>query len=181
MTCTSCGTTLPQDVHFCTHCGAPAPVQPQPAAPYASLYAALGYNRVSRHLQVAGILWLVYAGLRFFTALAGLLFLHGFLSGRAHEHWSGWGAGWSPFGNSLGLALLPVAIVSVIIGLGLNLLTAYALLTRQPWARIFAIIFSIFALIHFPFGTLLGIYTLWVMAPSASGIEYEALSHATSH
>jgi hypothetical protein len=51
--------------------------------------------------------------------------------------------------------------------------TGISLLRRAPWARTLAIITAFLALIH-PFtGTLLGIYTLWVLLPSASGQEYE--------
>jgi hypothetical protein len=39
-----------------------------------------------------------------------------------------------------------------------------------------AIIAAIFALIKFPLGTALGIYTLWVLAPGASGLEYDAIA-----
>jgi fructose-specific phosphotransferase system IIC component len=53
--------------------------------------------------------------------------------------------------------------------------TGIRLLRRAPWARTLAIITAFLAIIH-PFtGTLLGIYTLWVLLPSASGQEYEQL------
>jgi len=47
---------------------------------------------------------------------------------------------------------------------------------RQPWARPLAIIFGVLALLKIPFGTALGIYTLWVLAPRASWAEWESLS-----
>jgi hypothetical protein len=47
---------------------------------------------------------------------------------------------------------------------------------RKPWGRILAIVIAILALIHIPFGTAMGIYTLWVLAPSASGAEYDAIA-----
>ncbi len=171
MTCTSCGKTLPQDVHFCTHCGAPAPVQPPSAAPYGGLYAALGYDRVSRHLQIAGILWIVYAFERTISKLIGLVVLH--------HIFPNWETKWGSMGDFSFTTLWPVIVVSIVIGLVLCLLTGYALLTKQPWGRIIAIITSILALIHPIFGTALGIYTLWVLAPAASGVEYETLTHAT--
>jgi hypothetical protein len=39
----------------------------------------------------------------------------------------------------------------------------YGLLQYKSWARILAIILAILNLILFPIGTLIGIYTLWVM------------------
>lgn len=39
----------------------------------------------------------------------------------------------------------------------------YGLLNYQPWARDAGTILSIFSLAHFPFGTLVAVYTLWVL------------------
>jgi hypothetical protein len=41
---------------------------------------------------------------------------------------------------------------------------------------VLAIVVAILTLLKFPFGTALGIYTLWVLAPSMSGAEYEAIA-----
>jgi hypothetical protein len=43
------------------------------------------------------------------------------------------------------------------------LLTGWGLLTRRSWARILAIVLAAFGLIEIPFGTLFGIYALWVL------------------
>lgn len=51
----------------------------------------------------------------------------------------------------LGVTSLP----SVIIGIGL--------LNRRPWARIAGIVLSIISLMMVPFGTVVGIYGLWVL------------------
>jgi hypothetical protein len=47
---------------------------------------------------------------------------------------------------------------------------------HKSWGRILAIVIGILALITIPFGTALGIYTLWVLAPSTSGAEYDAIA-----
>jgi hypothetical protein len=75
-------------------------------------------------------------------------------------------------------SLWPMALFSLLTSVCCILLTGYALLTRQPWGRIFGIVFGILALIHLPLGTALGIYTLWVLAPGISGDEYAALADA---
>lgn len=61
----------------------------------------------------------------------------------------------------------------------LHLVLAWGLFERQPWARILGLVLGILALIRFPLGTALGIYTLWVLAPEESGREYEQLVHAS--
>jgi hypothetical protein len=69
-------------------------------------------------------------------------------------------------------AMVPVHIVALIGGalavftllLSLPaLLLGYGLLNLRPWARIFGFIFAAVALLHVPIGTLLGLYTFWVL------------------
>jgi len=171
MQCPTCGNTLTPDAHFCPRCGTQLTAPPPPpAAPYPYPPALFPYTRVARHLQILGILWLVYAVFRTLTKLAAMLFLQGIF----HGH-SNWGADWTPFGHMTILTFWPIIAISAIVGLILSLLTGYALLTRQPWGRIFAIVIACLNLIHPITGTALGIYTLWVLAPAASGVEYEAL------
>jgi hypothetical protein len=125
-------------------------------------------NRVARHLQALGGLWLAYAIWRLLTKLAGLLFVHAFLS---HRDLFGWGQ-WTDFSS----AWMPFAFFSIALSVALCVITAYALITRQPWGRVFAIVCGVLALLHPLWGTVLGIYTLWVLAPRASGYEYAALT-----
>ena len=43
------------------------------------------------------------------------------------------------------------------------LLVGYGLLNFRPWARVAGLVFGAFALLHVPVGTLLGLYTFWVL------------------
>jgi hypothetical protein len=72
------------------------------------------------------------------------------------------------------LATLIVVLTSI--GALLSLVTGISLLMRKSWGRVLAIIVAILSLIKIPFGTALGIYTLWVLLPSASAIEYDAIA-----
>ncbi len=47
---------------------------------------------------------------------------------------------------------------------------------REGWARVLAILLGFISLFNIPFGTALGVYTLWVLLPAPSGEEYEALA-----
>jgi hypothetical protein len=172
MNCSACGNALAPDARFCPRCGSQTLSQQQPGFAYPQ--PSMAYDRVSRNIQGLGILWLVYAGLRIFSGLFGVLILHG-LFGR-HFGNSDFNLGWSPFGSMWLASLWPMALFSLLTSVCCILLTGYALLTRHPWGRIFAIIFGILALIHLPLGTALGIYTLWVLAPGVSGDEYAALA-----
>lgn len=180
MICSTCGNPLGSDVRFWPHCSTQKPFQPSPAAPTpaypASPYGAVPYDRVARNLHTLGILWVGYAGLRALVGLIGVVFLHGF-SGSHFGH-TDFNLGWAPFGRIWLGSLWPMAIVSILVSVACTVLTGWALLTRQPCGRILAIIFGVFALIHFPVGTALGIYTLWVLAPRPSGDQYTAMAYA---
>ena len=153
MYCDRCGTNMPETARFCPTCGrsfAPPPpvmvVQP----------------RVGRHVRTLGILWIVYSILHMVPgmivgALPNLFRFDGdfpfFMPGVLHF---------------VGGILVLKGVVGVITGWGL--------LDRQSWARLLAIIMGFISLIHMPFGTALGIYTLWVLLPGQSDLEYRQLA-----
>ena len=58
-------------------------------------------------------------------------------------------------GMALVAFLLLTSLPGVIIGIGL--------LRLRPWARIAGIVISIVALLMIPFGTIVGVYGLWVL------------------
>ena len=58
-------------------------------------------------------------------------------------------------GTALVALLVITCLPSVIIGIGL--------LRHRPWARIAGIVISIISLIMIPFGTIVGVYGLWVL------------------
>jgi 4-amino-4-deoxy-L-arabinose transferase-like glycosyltransferase len=49
------------------------------------------------------------------------------------------------------------------------------LIEHERWARVAGIALGILALVHPPFGTLLGIYTLWVLLSHDAG-AYDRLA-----
>ncbi len=58
-------------------------------------------------------------------------------------------------GAALGVFMLLISLPGIIAGAGL--------LKYRPWARILTIVLSALNLMNFPFGTIIGIYGLWVM------------------
>ena len=172
MICPSCGS--PVEGAFCSKCGAPVPAPPPSV--YGPPQPILVAPRVRQHLQLLGIFWCVYGAYRAITGIFAAFILMGistpgFLGGFGSPRDL-------PFISLVpwmtGLATFIVVLTSI--GAVLAIITGVSLLMRKPWGRIFAIVVAILALIRIPFGTALGIYTLWVLAPSTSAAEYDAIA-----
>lgn len=171
MVCQSCGN--PVQGAFCSRCG--AQVQAPPAmygAPQPMPYEA----RVQQHIQTLGILWCVYGAYRAISGIFGALFLMGM---SRPGMFGGWGSPHmfpfmhdAPWMAGLGAT---VAVTTLIFA-ALSFAVGFGLINRKPWGRTLAIVVAILQLIKIPFGTALGIYTLWVLAPAASGAEYDAIA-----
>ena len=174
MVCQACGCEQVPG-QFCRQCGAAAasaaavPQQRWSGSPYAGAWAMQRRERVVGNLQPLGILWLVYGLSRLLSGFVGASVLRSLAAG-------GWFGDAPPFLPHLFAALAPiVAVTSAVMGC-CALLTGYALLTRKPWGRTVALVFAILALLKLPFGTALGIYTLWVLAPRDSWAEWDVIS-----
>jgi hypothetical protein len=142
MYCDRCGTQLEENVNFCRACGH--------AVGGASVLPAR--DNLAHHLRLLGILWIAISAFRLIPALV--------LFGVArHMHFPPFVQAFLPF---IGLLFLASAVLGFVAGWGL--------LERQSWARILAIVLGILALLDFPIGTALGIYTLWVLLPERPGV-----------
>ncbi len=171
MTCTQCGCEQVQGAQFCRQCGVPlraaAPVGP----PYPTYAQPAFYppSRVRQNLMPLGIMWCLFGAYRILAVVIAGVMMHTFIN-------DGMFGGMPPFVRDMIHAMLPVVLLMTIVLGGAAILTGYALLTRRPWARVLGIVMSILSLIKIPFGTALGIYTLWVLAPQASGNEWEQMT-----
>jgi hypothetical protein len=116
---------------------------------------------ISGILRLAAVGWMMIFGRMF------LPFMRGPMVWPLGSRW-----GWDfPFS----VALFPLGIFLGLFGV-LHLVLAWGLFEREPWARFLGLALGFLALLRFPFGTALGIYTLWVLLPETSGSEYEQLS-----
>jgi hypothetical protein len=156
MYCGKCGTQTQLGQSFCNVCG-----EPLGAAPTGRVE-----SRLERHVKVLGILWLALSVLRLIPGLA-ILHFGGYAMRFVPFDFRGFVA---PLAAIVGVALAASAVAGIVAGWGL--------LERRPWARVLALVLGIISLIHVPFGTALGIYTLWVLLPVDSEREYQRLSRA---
>jgi hypothetical protein len=133
-------------------------------------------GRVQRHIQLVATLWLANGILRF--AEVGWILV----VGRMLPLFVGWG-GNRPFMNwpfdFLSFGLYSIAGLLAFFGVA-HLLLAWGLFQREPWARMLGLVIGFLSLLRPPFGTALGVYTIWVLLPHQSGQEYERLSRAYS-
>lgn len=154
MFCDRCGTRLAEGQRFCPSCGKTAGAVP--------LMPVQG--RIAGHVRLLGILWLASSAIHLIPGL----FLMAFFG----NHGGILPPDAPPFVSSLlhtiGLVLIAAAV--------LGLMAGWGLLERQPWARTLAIVLGCFQLLHVPFGTALGIYTMWVLLPASSEEEYRRMA-----
>jgi hypothetical protein len=62
------------------------------------------------------------------------------------------------------IGLTGTALVAVLLLLSLpNVIAGIGLIRLRPWARIAGIVLSILGLMMFPFGTIVGVYGIWVL------------------
>jgi len=159
MFCTSCGTVITPEQAVCSKCGNPTSVG----------IIRGGGRRVAEHYQLLGILHLVYSG---FIAIPGvvMIFLGKFIFGwlgqfMPHNPPPNFMA---PFITLIGWLILLRGVAGIAAGIGL--------LQRAPWARILALVMGFISLLSIPFGTALGIYTIWVLLASGAEEEYNRLT-----
>ncbi len=178
MYCNQCGRAVQPGQPFCAACGRPVA---------AAMYAAPGAGvrpkgRVEQHIGVVAALWVVVGALTLFAgffmmAMSNLPITRFFTPDQQQT---------IPFeqarnltnliqGLLLGFAIFFVAHATA------SFLAAYGLIHRQPWARTLTLILAFLGLLSFPFGTALGIYTIWVLLAGNAEHEYQRLVARGAH
>ena len=116
---------------------------------------------MATHIRILGWLHIIFGALGLLAALAvfGGTMLGGVLSGSLKAM-----IGMGVIGGFAAAFLAVLAIPGLIAG--------YGLLKFRPWARILTILIGLFDLIHFPFGTALGVYTLWVLLSEDGAAQF---------
>ena len=164
MYCNHCGRAVQPGQPFCAACG-------RPLAAVAS--GAPRKGRVAENISIVAALWLVWAVLTLFFgfflfALSDLPFTRFYTPSQQQT---------IPFEQARNLTnYMQGFFVSMAIFLiaqaAAAFLAAWGLLQRKHWARTLALILAFLALLHFPLGTALGVYTLWVLLADEHGEEY---------
>lgn len=154
MYCVHCGVALQPGQLFCAACGRPTgsvPLMPV-------------QRRLAGHIRLLAILWFAVSGVRL---LPGLVLLT--MSDAARGFFP-------PDVPAIVNVVLQAIGWWLIGGAAVGLVAGWGLLQREPWGRTLAIVLGCVSLIDIPFGTALGIYTLWVLLPAQSEQEYRQIS-----
>lgn len=152
MYCNFCGNALYENQTVCGKCNN-AIVRGGPS------------SRVEHHIRLLGILWIADAVLHVIAGCV-LLIVANTIFARSSDvdH----PAFLHPLLIGIACVILAIAAASLIAGFGL--------LERQNWARPLALVVAFLALINVPFGTALGVYTLWVLMSPEADVEYRRLA-----
>jgi hypothetical protein len=109
-------------------------------------------NRLSDHIHLLGIIFVVWGSLSVLLGLCIFLFFTGIgiLSGDGEAI------------AALTILATITSAYSVVTGMA-EILAGWGLLKKMSWARVLTIVMAIINVISFPFGTALGVYAMWVL------------------
>ena len=163
MFCDGCGAAVQPGQSFCSRCGKQilGPVssyQPRPA-------------RVQEHVHLLGILWLALSACNVIGGFVLYIIANTFF---AHVHQLGQPEAPTSFLRPL----LSVIAIVVFAKSAVGFVAGWGLLQREPWARVLAVVLAFISLFNVPFGTAVGVYTMWVLLPGRSQQEYDALAES---
>jgi hypothetical protein len=111
------------------------------------------------HVKVLAVLFIVFGALLLLMAL-GMIAVFGGAAGIV---------GTAAEGDEAAVALPIIGLTGTLVTTFFvvlavpGLVTGFGLLAMKPWARILGIVVSALNLIHIPFGTIFGVYGLWVL------------------
>lgn len=160
MFCDSCGVTLQAGQGYCIRCGK------QVIGPVVA-----GSGRVARHLHLLGILWIAYSAISLVGGVVLMIV--------AHTIFGRLGLPSMPGGPPAFIRpLLSMIAVVLLIKAAIGIAAGWGILQREEWARVLAIVVGVISLFNLPFGTAMGIYTLWVLVSPGADQEYQALTRS---
>ena len=116
---------------------------------------------MERHINLIGILWIVFGGLSLMVGFLGFLLL--------------FGISFIPdMGPEVPFILRTIGIIAVfffaLLGIP-KIIAGIGLLKKKEWGRVLTLIVSFISLMNIPFGTALGIYSIVILVKEES-IQY---------
>jgi hypothetical protein len=162
MFCNSCGSPIAPDQSICSNCG---------RSTTGARVASAARTRVAEHVHLLAILWFVVGSFWLIPAV-----IMGVLAAVITVPLALHGADKIAFVFAPGIFV--ILCIVFLVSAALRFVAGWGLLKMQPWGRTFALVMGFLGLIHPPFDTALGIYTLFVLLPDAAGDEYRQMSQS---
>jgi hypothetical protein len=133
---------------------------------------------IDRRIHALAVGWLVYAALIGIGGFFGLAWAHAALNEHMSPFWGwhSWHHGWG--GHGMPFVFWPFLAGAFFLRVTLALAAAIGLMQRARWGRMVAIVAGCLALIHLPFGTALGIWTLITLLSAPNALGYEMLARS---
>jgi len=154
MFCEGCGAELQAESRVCGKCGRELVG-----------HAEVKRDRLARHVQLLGIFWITYSALHLLGSVVLIILSHTLFIHVVHM---GGPEFLPPLMTFLGVFLAVLAILGIAAGWGLT--------QREGWARILSAVLGFLVILNVPFGTALGVYTIWALLPPGADTEYQALA-----
>jgi len=165
MFCDGCGTAVQAGQSYCSKCGKQIVGPVIAGAPLP--------GRVQQHVHLLGILWLAFSA---FNAVGGVILL--VLGNALFPHLREMKDVPPDVPVGFLTALFTTLGIIVLAKAACGFLAGWGLLQRESWGRIIALVLAFISLFNIPFGTAIGVYTLWVLLPGESQREYEGIVEA---
>jgi len=112
-------------------------------------------NRMKKHVNIAGILQIVFGSFIVLGALA-IAILFGFIDQFVDDPTAL---------KVLGIISTPLVVLMLLFG-GAMIAGGVGLFYCKPWARILTLVMAAMGLLNVPIGTLKGVYIIWVLVQS---------------
>ena len=162
MFCDQCGNALVTGQQYCSRCGKQVIGRIQ----------IVRRSRVQEHVRLVAMLWMAYSALSVIGGVVMIVVANTIFGRVTH-------VAEIPTEVTIWLRPLLVSIGGVVLlKSAAGFLAGWGLLQHESWARILALIIGFISLVNIPFGTALGIYTMWVLLPAQSDEEYRALARS---
>jgi hypothetical protein len=159
MYCNQCGAPISTEQGTCQRCG---------ASIIGARAAVAARTRVAGHVQLIAIFWFAISVVSGLIPMIVMLALSGVVGGLLR--------GQEPIARILAPGLFMLLAIFFAALMIVSFVTGWGLYNLRPWGRTMALVMAFISLLHPPFGTALGIYTLVVLLPVAAGDEYQRMS-----
>ncbi len=164
MFCDGCGVVVQPGQAFCSKCGK------QIIGNVSVMQARPG--RVQAHVRLVGLLWLAFSAFNTIGAVFLYVAAHTILP-RMNQ----FGAPESPM--AFVIPIVSVVAILLFAKAAVGFIAGWGLLQHEKWARVLTLVMAFISLFtNIPFGTALGVYSMWVLLPSDSEREYDVMAEA---